>query len=116
MSHLYKNSTFENFVEEMRSQSHLYFGDLKRATLTNVWSLLNGYKQAVIEYEIPESEQLDCTLENQFDDWLREKFGMGKAFDWYGIIMITMNTPEEEGWNLFFQLWDEFRGELENYR
>ncbi|MGL5803899.1 MAG: hypothetical protein ACRC2R_21315 [Xenococcaceae cyanobacterium] len=116
MSYLFKNSTFEAFVEEMRSRLHLYFGNSKRKNLTNLWCLLQAYEQAVIEHEIPESEQLDFTLANQFDDWLREKFDMGKEFSWYGIIMIAMNKSEEEGWELFFQLWDEFRGDLKNCR
>lgn len=105
MSYFLKNSTFENFLEKVRSRPGLFFG---KKSLIGLWCFMTGYQQAVYEHEILESDQMDWKLETEFNDWLRKKFCMGNAVNWYYIIK-NMTASDEEAWEMFFKLWDEFR-------
>lgn len=79
-SHLFKHSTIEVFIETIRVRPGLYCGN---APLTGFWCMLLGYDVAVQEHEVPKIEQLDCHFMEEFDNWLRQQFGMGSASGWY---------------------------------
>ena len=83
----------------------MYFG---KAPLTGLWCMLAGYEIAVQEHRILKSEQLDCQFVEEFDKWLRQRFGMGNAIGWY-LFIINETQSEMEAWNRFLELWDEFR-------
>ncbi|WP_445629556.1 hypothetical protein [Nostoc sp. DSM 114167] len=101
---LFKDSTFEDFLKKVRSRPGLYLG---RKSLTALQALLLGYKQAVVEHNIPEVEQLNCDLEDKFDEWLRKNYHMGNAIGWY-LFIINETESEVEAFHRFFELWDEF--------
>ncbi|MBD1929475.1 hypothetical protein H6F74_25005 [Trichocoleus sp. FACHB-90] len=103
-SHLFKHSTFEVFLETVRVRPGMYFG---KAPLTGLWCMLTGYEMAVEEHKIPKSERLDCCLVEEFDNWLRQQFGMGNAIGWY-LFIINETKSEKEAWNRFLELWDKF--------
>lgn len=103
--HFFKHSTFEAFVETIRVRPGLYFG---KAPLTGLWCMLTAYEMAVQEHEVPQSEQLDRRLVEEFDNWLRQQFGMGGAIGWY-LFIINDTQSEGEAWHRFLELWDKFR-------
>lgn len=103
--HFFKHSTFEDLIETIRVRPGLYFG---QAPLTGLWCMLLGYETAVQEHKVPQSEQLDCHLVGEFDNWLRQKFGMGRAIGWY-LFVINDTQSEQEAWDRFLALWDEFQ-------
>ncbi|MBD2523195.1 hypothetical protein [Nostoc sp. FACHB-133] len=102
---LFKGSTFQDFLNTVRSRPGFYLG---RKSLTALQALLLGYKQAVIEHNIPEVEQLNCELEDKFDEWLRKNYHMGNAINWY-LFIIDQTESEVVAFNRLFELWDEFR-------
>ncbi|MEH2075917.1 MAG: hypothetical protein V7K57_16225 [Nostoc sp.] len=102
---LFKDSTFEDFLNTVRLRPGLYLG---RKSLTGLQALLLGYNIAVVEHNIPESEQLNCELEDKFDEWLREKYHIGNAIGWY-LFIINQTESEVEAFHRLFELWDEFR-------
>ncbi|OUL27698.1 hypothetical protein BV372_25660 [Nostoc sp. T09] len=63
---------------------------------------------AVIEHNIPESEQFNRKLEKDFNNWLCKNYSMGNSICWY-IFVITETKSEAEAFDRFFELWDEFR-------
>jgi hypothetical protein len=107
VSTLFKDSTFESLLEIVRSRPGLYLG---RKSLSALWSLLLGYEMAVIEHNIPESEQFNRKLEKDFNNWLRKKYSMGSAICWY-IFVINETKSEAKAFDKLFEFWDEFRQE-----
>ncbi len=101
---LFKGSTFQDFLtQSVRALAFILAG-----ALTALQALLLGYKQAVIEHNIPEVEQLNCELEDKFDEWLRKNYHMGNAINWY-LFIIDQTESEVVAFNRLFELWDEFR-------
>ncbi|MBD2465154.1 hypothetical protein H6G89_29535 [Oscillatoria sp. FACHB-1407] len=105
MANLFKHSTVEDLIEKVRLRPGMYF---YKPSLTGLWGLLCAYEAAVYEHDVPTSERLDCTLLDEFDDWLRHQFGMGNAIGWYLFIM-HQTQSEQEAWERFLELWDTFR-------
>ncbi len=108
--HFFKHSTFEALVETIRVRPGMYLG---KAPLTGLWCMLLGYDMAVQEHGISELEQLDRRLEQAFDNWLRQQFGMGNAIGWY-LFIINETPSEREAWNRFLKLWDNFYNSTSN--
>lgn len=111
--YLFKYSSFEAFIETIRARPGLLFG---RSPLTGLWCMLTAYETAVQEHAVPESEQFNCQILEEFDSWFRQQLGMGNACGWY-LFIINETQSEKEAWNRFIELWDEFySSRLNNFK
>ncbi|NEQ49269.1 MAG: hypothetical protein F6K11_03925 [Leptolyngbya sp. SIO3F4] len=93
---------FNELLNQIRQKPGLYLG---APSVSGLYLFLCGYGFARQE------QGLTLTAEEkafeQFQPWIQERFGIQASVSWAKIIVLY-STDEQGGFELFYELWDEF--------
>lgn len=97
------------FLYDIRKKPLLYFGGRKTlAHLSNfIYGFLTGRKGT--NKEIDKSTNLFCVTNGGFQDFVAKRYQITISQSWCNIIEFH-STSEDEAFDLFFKLLDEFLG------
>ncbi len=94
-------------IEKIKPRPGVFLGE---PSITRLQSFLNGYATALYDYEI--SNEIDALLPLPFwffHEYVARRYNFnGSISGWRNMILKQVNS-EEEGLNLFFELFDEFK-------
>lgn len=95
-------SSLYNLLNQVRQKPGMYIG---APSLTSLHMFLGGY-------EFSRQEQnIKLTAEEKefegFQAWIQERFKITASVSWAKIILLY-SADERAGFELFFELWDEF--------
>jgi hypothetical protein len=104
------NKPFTNLYEwledkNVRSHISMYLGDRK---LTTMWHYINGYRAATDIHTVEQDLKPDFWL---FHDFVAEHFGYSESTSGWRNMIFEQTSDEEKGLDLFFELFDKFRGQ-----
>jgi hypothetical protein len=90
-------------LEKIRKSPGLYLG---RPSVSDLFMFLTGYEFARSEQGI-ELTDAEEAFWDEFQPWLQNKLGIASVTSWAKLIMLPCHD-EKAGFELFFQLLDEF--------
>jgi hypothetical protein len=94
-------------LENIKKRPKMYIGSL---SITKLHMLLMGYSMAKMEVSLNKTIEESAEL-REFQDWIQEKYDILDSKSWANIILEN-STGEEEAFNNFFELFDEFRNQI----
>ncbi|MGI2902198.1 hypothetical protein [Tolypothrix sp. VBCCA 56010] len=90
-------------LQKIKAKPGMYIG---RASVSDLFLFLVGYKTALIELKIESTEE-EMDFYREFQPWLQQKYHVSTSNSWAKIIMLYC-VNEKEGFESFFKLLDEF--------
>jgi len=94
---------------KIKAKPGMYIG---RASVTDLFMFLVGYKTALRELKIESTEE-EMVFYREFQPWLQQKYHVSTSNSWAKIIMLYC-VNEKEGFESFFKLLDEFLAQNKN--
>lgn len=92
-----------SLLDQIKDKPGIYLG---YASVSNLYMFLCGYEYSHEQLNIPLSEA-EAEF-HEFQPWLQERFGVKTSASWARIILLYA-VNEEEGFNTFFELLEEFK-------
>ena len=93
-----------NVLQKVKTKPGMYIG---RPSVSDLFMFIVGYEFARGELDIEPTEWEDDFHEN-FQPWLQKKYHVSTSNSWAKIIMLYCGN-EQEGFNAFYRLLDEFQ-------
>lgn len=94
-----------NLLKQIRSKPGLYLGV---PSLSHLQMFLCGYAFSRQEQGLPLT--IEEKVFEQFQPWIQQRFNISASVSWAKIILLY-SADERTGFELFFELWDEFLGQ-----
>ena len=94
-------------LQKVKTKPGMYIG---RPSVSDLFIFIVGYEFARGELDIEPTEWEDDFNEN-FQPWLQKKYHVSTSNSWAKIIMLYCGN-EQEGFNAFYRLLDEFQTRL----
>ncbi|MGB3650919.1 MAG: hypothetical protein WBA41_06880 [Rivularia sp. (in: cyanobacteria)] len=91
-------------LEKIKFRPGMYIG---RASVSDLFHFLVGFKTALRELEIKSTEE-EMDFHREFQPWLQKKYHVSTSNSWAKIIMLYCGS-EKEGLDSFYKLLDEFK-------
>jgi len=98
-----KMETLYKLLDKIKHNPGLY---IDYSSVTNLYMFLCGYEYSHAQLNISLSEE-EAEFQ-EFQPWLQERFGVKTSASWARIILLYA-INEEEGFNTFFDLLEEFK-------
>ena len=92
-----------SLFDKIKEKPGMYLG---YASVSNLYMFLCGYEYSHEQLNIPLTEAEEEFQE--FQPWLQERFDVKTSASWARIILLYA-VNEEEGFNTFFELLEEFK-------
>ncbi len=94
-------------IDKIKSRPVLFLGE---PSITNLQAFLLGYATALYDYKIP--NKIDVLLPLPFwffHEYVARYYNFNESTSGWKNMILNQVNDEEEGLNLFFQLFDEFK-------
>lgn len=91
-------------LQKIKTKPGMYIG---RASVSDLFHFLVGFKTALRELGVKATEE-EMNFYREFQPWVQKKYHVSTSNSWAKIIMLHCGS-EQEGFNTFYQLLDEFQ-------
>ncbi len=91
-------------LQKIKTKPGMYIG---RASVSDLFHFLVGFKTALRELGV-EATKEEMDFYREFQPWVQKKYHVSTSNSWAKIIMLYSGS-EQEGFNTFYKLLDEFQ-------
>jgi hypothetical protein len=91
-------------LQKIKTKPGMYIG---RASVSDLFHFLVGFKTALRELGV-EATKEEIDFYREFQPWVQKKYHVSTSNSWAKIIMLHCGS-EQEGFNAFYKLLDEFQ-------
>lgn len=93
-----------DILQKIKTKPGMYIG---RTSVSDLFHFLVGFKTALRELGV-EATKEEMDFYREFQPWIQKKYHVSTSNSWAKIIMLHCGS-EQEGFNTFYRLLDEFQ-------